>query len=148
MSAQSTRSPSGARSRVAAEAEPGDQRPRPDIRADQPVRALDRGDLHVIDAHDALAVHIDDLAVEHIAAEEDFAVAPLEAADIQFGGGEGDAVRVDAGDGTDRDEEIAPPLPGDDAGDGRVALAHARDEVANGRDPLAVPVTDRGIDEL
>src|SRR5207245_1889596 len=100
---------------------------------------LDGRDLQVIDTHDALAVDVDNLAVEHIPVEEDFAVAPLEATDVQFGGGEGDAVHVNAGDAANADKEIAPPLPGDDAGYGRVALPNAHNEVAHGRDPLAVP---------
>ena len=48
------------------------------------VRCFDN--LHVVDTHDALSVHVDQLLVEHILRQQNFAVAPHKWAQIQYVG--------------------------------------------------------------
>ena len=124
------------------------RRARADVDPDHPIRALDRGDLEVIDAHDPLAIHVDDLAVEDIATEEDLIRSAVEGGDIQLARGKDGARGGQAGDLVGRDEKLATSLAGDQAGDGGIDLTDAHDEIAHRRDPPSAVVANGGADQL
>ena len=83
----------GGRALAVTAKEAGEQGTRPDIDPDHPIRALDGSDLQVIDAHDPLAIHVDDLAVEDIPAEQDLVLPAVERGEVELVRREGRAVR-------------------------------------------------------
>ena len=86
--------------------------------------------------------------VEHVAAQQDLAVAPGERLEVDDGGGEaGGAVQIlEVGR---RDEEAAAAVAHDEAGDRRIALsvADAHDQVVELADHLAGLALDRPVDD-
>ena len=69
----------------------GEERGRAHVRSgDAPAAGIERirCQFHVVHAHDAPPADVDDLLVEHVAGDEDLAVAPLEGAKIETGTGE------------------------------------------------------------
>src|SRR5881227_442316 len=77
------------------------------VSARHPPLASHLEELHVVDAHDALSVNVNQLLVEHVAHQEHFALAPRELAQVEYVRVEPDALAVESDDLCAREEDVA-----------------------------------------
>ena len=113
------------------------------VQRDDAIGARNAREVEIVDAHDARSPHVDHLPVEHVAGEQQLAVAALEAADVH-GSVRSDLAGPELGHAVDGDEEVPPARAGDEAGDERVsALLVPGDDVLDARDALALALDDR-----
>src|SRR5205085_3484167 len=103
------------------------------VSARHPPLAAHLEELHVVDAHDALAVNVNQLLVEHIAHKENLALAPRELAQLEYVGVEPDALAVEPDDFGAREEDVAALVTRDYPCHRRVVFAEAHDHVLDGR---------------
>src|SRR5205807_5569235 len=88
--------------------QPAKRRAEARIDADDTPDAVDRRDLDLVRPHQARAVDIDQLPIEHVLAEQHLARSSLEAAEVDLSDRELDAGALDGCDAADRNVELAP----------------------------------------
>jgi hypothetical protein len=131
-----------AHARDAGGREPAPQSLKAHVRAGHAQVAAGVDELHVVDAHDALAVHVDELLVQHVSRQQHLALAPREGAQVKHVGAETRAVLVDGAQARARQKEVAAAVARDHARHRRVVFAETHDHVLERRHPLALHVAD------
>ena len=120
----------------------------PGVDADHAPGAGDVGQLDLVGAHQARALDVDQLAVEHVALEQHLLLAALEVAQVELGLAQHDAVAADLGDAIDPQVGGAPGDLDQKPGDRRIAdAAEPHDRVLDASQPLAVAVAQRPSDQ-
>jgi hypothetical protein len=105
--------------------------------------------LDVVDPHDAFAVNVDQLVVEHVLTELDLALATRKGRQIKDVRADLCTVQAEVRDICPWDEEISPPVTRDEAYYGRILfLSVTHDDVADRCDLVASGVKDRAIYDL
>src|SRR5579871_1135327 len=110
------------------------------------VQVADRDVRH---GDEATGLDQDDLAMEDVMAEEQFAFPSLEALQVHELPPQPYPTWAEFGDLTDWDEDLAPSHPDSQARNGRVAAAtQVGDEIVDAANPLAGLVKERAPDDL
>ena len=129
--------------------QPPDKSLQAHIRTGHTPKVADLDQLYVIYADDPLAVYVDQLIVEYILAEQNFAVAPDKRAQIEYRRFHLRTVQAKLRDVASRHKKIAAAIAGDQPDDRRMLLAAIpHDHVLDRRDRLIACVEDRPVQNL
>ena len=95
-----------------------------------------------------IGLDVDELAPEHVRAEQHLADAALEASEAELLAGEAHRARLQLGDAIDGHEQLAAADPRLQARHGRIAaVGEAHDQILDATEPLARPIQQRAAQD-
>ncbi len=126
-------------------------RPRAGVDADHPPPSLDAGQLDLVRGHQArrVGLDVDELAGQHVLAEQHLPRAPLECAKAQLLAREAHRAGLKLGDPVHRHEQLAPADPRLESRHGRVAaVGQPHDQILDATEPLARTIEQRAAQKV